>query len=302
MRLKKSIALVIGTLAVPVVYLAASARPASYAAVPQHPHAAKGEAPRATPASAATPLSEPSVAPIAAVSPRAIGSGQSKDSDDSSGHSSYQNGYDDGPRFGIASGQNDSLTMSGTSEDARHVQKLKKSIQGDFIWFQRDEKSYIIRDQATIDRARKFWAPQEELGKKQEALGKQQEALGRQQEELGSKMEQVKVNVPDMTVELDKLKAELKQLNSGATMEEIGRIQSAIGELQSKIGDLQSQAGERQGELGRQQGALGEQQGKLGQQQGELGRQQAELAQKAARQMNELLDEAIAKGIAQPEL
>ena len=55
---------------------------------------------------------------------------------------------------------------------------------GDFIWFERDEKSYVIRDQATIDRAKKFWAPQEELGKKQEALGQQQEALGKQQEEL----------------------------------------------------------------------------------------------------------------------
>ena len=91
--------------------------------------------------------------------------------------------------------------MSGSSEDAHHVQHLKKQIPGDFIWFQRDEKSYIIRDQATIDRARKLWAPQEELGKKQEELGKQQEALGKQQEELGAKMEQVRVNVPDMTAQ-----------------------------------------------------------------------------------------------------
>ena len=48
-------------------------------------------------------------------------------------------------------------------------------------------------------------------------------------------------------------------------------------------------------------GALGEQQGKLGQQQGELGRQQADLAQKATRAMKELLDDAIKRGIAQPE-
>ncbi len=49
-------------------------------------------------------------------------------------------------------------------------------------------------------------------------------------------------------------------------------------------------------------GALGEKQGKLGEQQGELGRQQAELAQKASHQMKLLLEEAIKKGIAQPEL
>jgi len=59
-----------------------------------------------------------------------------------------------------------------------NVEKLRKNIQGDFIWFERDEKSYVIRDQATIDRAKKLWDPQEKLGKKQEELGKQQEALG----------------------------------------------------------------------------------------------------------------------------
>ena len=215
---------------------------------------------------------------------------------------SYAYGFDDEQRFVIVSGKSDSFTMSGTSEDARHVEKLKKQISGDFIWFQRDEKSYIIRDQATVDRARKLWAPQEELGKKQEALGKQQEELGKQQEALGAKMEQVRVNVPDMTAELDKLRAELKQLSSTATMEQIGHIQSEIGELQSKIGDLQSKAGDQQGILGEQMGALGEKQGKLGEEQGELGRQQGELAEKASQQMKALLDEAIAKGIAQLEL
>jgi beta-lactamase regulating signal transducer with metallopeptidase domain len=215
---------------------------------------------------------------------------------------SYHYGYDDDQRFVIVSGKTDSLMMSGSSEDARHVEKLRKNIPGDFIWFQRDEKSYVIRDQGTIDRARKLWAPQEELGKKQQELGKQQEVLGKQQQELGAKMEQIRVNVPDMSAELEKLKAELKQLSSGATTEQVGHIQSEIGDLQSKIGDIQSRAGDQQGKLGEEMGALGEKQGKLGQQQGELGRRQGELAEEASRQMKQLLDDAIAKGIAQPEI
>jgi bla regulator protein blaR1 len=215
---------------------------------------------------------------------------------------SYHYGFDDEQRFVIVSGKTDSFTMSGSSQDAHHVEKLRKNIQGDFIWFQRDEKSYVIRDQATIDRAKKLWEPQQTLGKKQEELGKQQEALGKQQQELGAKMRQIRVNVPDMTAELEKLKAELKQLSSGATVDQVGHIQSEIGELQSKIGNLQSRAGDQQGKLGEEMGALGEQQGKLGEQQGELGRQQGELAREASRQMKDLLDEAITKGIAQPEI
>jgi beta-lactamase regulating signal transducer with metallopeptidase domain len=365
MRLKRSIAVVVLALAVPVVYLAASVHAANKSAdagaaeISQDqtpppprpaPRAQAAPAPAEEPSADAAPPAEPAsqpevapaphavtgaisggvygtppagVAPVAGVAPtNGIAAyppvapmapiamvpppawpGQSAHSRSSSGRGySYAYGYDDDQRFVIVSGKSDSLTMSGSTEDARHVEKLRKTIPGDFIWFERDEKTYIIRDQATIDRARKLWAPQEELGKKQEELGKQQEALGKQQEALGAKMEQIRVNVPDMTVELDKLKAELKKLSSGATVEQVGEIQSEIGDLQSKIGDIQSHAGDQQSKLGEEMGALGEKQGKLGEQQGELGRQQGELAREATKEMKKLLDDAIAKGIAQLEL
>jgi beta-lactamase regulating signal transducer with metallopeptidase domain len=280
--------------------------PAANVSANSRPGPAPAPAVAVAPGVAATaypPMSPPAPrAAVQALMPPAAWSAQSRTERPSHGRGfSYSYGYDDSQRFVIVSGKTDALTMSGTTEDAEHVEKLKKTIPGDFIWFQRDEKSYIVRDQATIDRARKLWDPQEELGRKQEELGKQQEALGKQQEELGARMEQVHVNVPDMTAELDKLKAELKQLSSSATMEQIGHVQSEIGELQSKIGDLQSQAGEQQSKLGDQMGALGEEQGKLGEQQGELGRKQGELAKQASRQMKQLLDEAITKGTAQPE-
>jgi hypothetical protein len=247
----------------------------------------------------AAPIAGPVYPPNAAMAPVASATWRSQSSNRGF---SYHYGYDDEQRFVIVSGKTDSLTMSGSAEDARHVEKLRKLIPGDFIWFQSDEKSYVIRDQATIDRAKKLWDPQEELGKKQEALGKQQEALGKQQEAIGVKMQQVKVNVPDMTADLEKLKAELKQLSTGATVEQVGHIQSEIGELQSKIGEIQSHAGVQQSKLGEEMSALGEQQGRLGEQQGELGRQQGERAREATRQMKQLLDEAVTKGIAQPEL
>jgi len=363
--LQKSIAVVVLTLAVSVVYLAASAHPASanvrsqgaeltpaQTPPPAPRPAAKTQsadtlAPALAPASDAPPASEPpaldetisgtnsegvssmpapavaplppvpritgipiSAAPIAGpvypanavTAPAPPAASTTWRSQSSNRGFSYHYGYDDEQRFVIVSGKTDSLTMSGSAEDARHVEKLRKLIPGDFIWFQSDEKSYVIRDQATIDRAKKLWDPQEELGKKQEALGKQQEALGKQQEAIGAKMQQVRVNVPDMTADLEKLKAELKQLSSGATVEQVGHIQSEIGELQSKIGEIQSDAGVQQSKLGEEMSALGEQQGRLGEQQGELVRQQGERAREATRQMKQLLDDAVTKGIAQPEL
>jgi beta-lactamase regulating signal transducer with metallopeptidase domain len=335
MGLKKSVAAAILVFAVPTIFLAASIRPlhdpialgkqeAQAPLAPAKPSAALAAPNVPLPDGANEPMAPPSqgatvapgvvvisphgitsvapiapmaaLAPVSPIAPRAPFSGQS-------GHSGYSYAYgsDDDERFVIVSGKTDSLTMSGSTQDARHVERLRKQIPGDFIWFQRDEKSYIIRDQATIDRARSFWAPQEELGKKQEELGKQQEALGKQQEALGHKMEQVRVNVPDMTAALDKLKAELKNLGATATQDQLGRIQSEIGELQSRLGDMQSHAGDQQSKVGEEMSALGEQQGKLGEQQGKLGEEQAEAAEKATQKMKALFDEAIKNGKAQPE-
>jgi beta-lactamase regulating signal transducer with metallopeptidase domain len=278
MRFKKSIAVVVVTLALPVVYVAASAQPAIQNAGSKPVEVAPAPAPPVPPSAPRVP--RPPIPP-------------------SSRGSSWR-GNDDGEGFVIVTGHGDSLTLSGSQEDGMRVQELREKIPGDFIWFRRQGKSYIIRDQATVDRAKHFWAPQEELGSQQEELGRQQEALGKQQEELGAKMEQVQVKVPDLTKEMEKLQAELKQLGSSATLDQVGELQSAIGELQGKIGDIQSQAGDQQGKLGEAMGVLGEKQGKLGEQQGELGRQQEGLAQEATRQMKQLLDEAIAKGTAQP--
>jgi beta-lactamase regulating signal transducer with metallopeptidase domain len=321
MNMKKSLAAMILVLAVPVVYLTAAVRPAQVIAAPSNADISQQPAAPPVPASApiggmapeAPVVGVPGVASIAPVAPVAsvastaplapdatamapIGPGAS----DHQGFS-YRYGFDDEERFAIVSGKSESWTMSGSTQDIRHVEKLKRQISGDFIWFQRDEKSYIIRDQATVDRARAFWGPQEELGKKQKELGKQQEALGKKQAELGKQMEQVHVNVPDMTAALDKLKAKMQKLGPTATMEQIGELQSEIGELQSKMGEIQAKAGEQQGKLGEAQGALGEEQGKLGEQQGKLGEQQAELAEKATSEMKDLLDESIKNGTAKPE-
>src|ERR1700683_1296833 len=205
----------------------------------------------------------------------------------------------EGHQFVISSG-NTYISVFGDSESygtdhpSEFVEFLQEKISGDFIWFRRDGKSYLIRDPATIKRAKDFFAAVQELDRKQEGLGEKQEALGKQQEE-------VHVQIPDMTEDLHKLEAELKKLGASGTQEDLGRIQGEIGELQSKLGDLQSVAGEEQGKMGEKQGALGEEQGKLGEMQGELGRQQEEVFKNASRQMKALIDDAVARGLAKPE-
>jgi bla regulator protein blaR1 len=333
--LKKSLALGFALFAAPVVFLAAAVHPAfqiqthtvpppaqvQEAAPPSAPVPAVAPAPAqlATPRALPTPLTTlvapapltpvaapvalaPQVAPMALVAHVARLASLFQDQDSNN----YVFGSYDGETFVISHGKNfiyigrRGMTI-GSSGGSDEVDRLRGKYSGDFIWFRRDGKYFVIRDQATVSRAAGLFAPMQGLEEKQDELGKQQEALGEQQEALSQKMEEVKVAVPDMTADLDRVREKIKQLAAGGTQDELGELQSEIGELQSKIGELQSQAGRHQSEVGRQQGELGRKQGELGRKQGEIGRQQGDLSRKAAREMKSVIDDAVAHGLAKPE-
>jgi len=210
---------------------------------------------------------------------------------------------DGGDRFVIVS-DDAPITMSGNadSQDVEHATTLRNQIKGDFIWFQHDEKSYIIRDQNLVNQAKGYFKPEEDLGQKQQALGKQQQALGDQQRALGEKMRDVHVTVPDLSADMEKLEAQMKQLSaSGGTQQQLGELQRQLGELMRKLGQNQGAAGDQQRQIGEQMRGLGDQQRTLGEQQRDLGRQQRDAARQARDQMRQLLDDAVSKGTAQAE-
>jgi len=215
----------------------------------------------------------------------------------------YIGRYDDGDsRFAIVTKDSDALTMSGDRDDAEHARSLKKKYSGDFIWFQHEEKSYVIDDAATVARAKQLWQPQVDLERQQKDLAKQQEDLAKQEEEAANKIEDMKIKLPDLSAEMQKLEEAMKKLSaSGGTMYELRDLQGEIGELQSQIGEAESGAGREQGAFGRVQGEWGRKMGELGRQLGELGRKQAQLSREASRQMRQLLDDSVAKGLAKPE-
>jgi hypothetical protein len=297
--------------AVPLIYLLAGAQPvaaprfqredgrisaAPALSPPAGPLRAVLQAPAAAPATPAQPPTpaSPKPAPPPAQAPKAPAPPPP-----TAGQWRYPDSDED---VLIFYGQSFSGTGVYRDSDLEHLRALRRASKADIIWFRRNGKAYIIRDAATVERAKEYYAPLRLLEQTQENLAARQNALSAQQEELGKEMEQVRVPVPDLTAELRKLQAQLDQLHKhGATQEELGDLQSALGDLQGKLGEIQSKAGEQQGELGAKQGELGARQGKLGEEQGKLGEQQARLAKEASRKMKALLDDALAKGLAQPE-
>ncbi|MGD0222809.1 MAG: M56 family metallopeptidase [Terriglobia bacterium] len=307
--LRKPAWVALALMAAPVIYLLAGAQPVSAnklhtdgARVPAAaltslaagPVWAEMQAPPPIPSAPGAPAAPAAPRPAPAPAPRAPAPPRPAVSEWKYG--------DSGEPWMFTSGED--FIMGGYWRDieVEPLKALRRESNADFIWFRRNGKAYLIRDAATVQQAKSYWAPQEALGKQQEELGRQQEALGDQQEELGRQMEQVRVEVPDLRAELQKVQAQLDQLHKrGATQEELGDLQGALGDLQGKLGEIQGKAGEKQGEIGAKQGELGARQGKLGEQQGKLGEEQGRLAEEATRKMKGLLDNALAKGLAQPE-
>jgi bla regulator protein blaR1 len=256
-------------------------------------------APAAPPQPASGPLPPPGMlaAGLPLPAPPDVGQGVSASSQNGAG-SSFLDG-DEGPDYAVVSGR--SLFMSGSSGEREEVDALRGKVNGNFIWFRRDAKSYIIQDAGTVTEAALFFQAEQNLGRQQAALGKQQAALGKEQAALGRQMRAVRVQVPeDLVSQLEAVEASIKKLGPTSNQQELGRLQGELGRLQGEIGRLQAYGGRQEGAVGKQMGTLGRQQGELGREQGRLGREQARLARQANREMRRLIDSAFARGLAKP--
>ncbi len=198
-------------------------------------------------------------------------------------------------------------SMSGTGTfrvgDEEHLRALRRASSGDIVWFRREGKAYIIRDPATVQRAKALWeAPNTLLNIQMAGLERRMEKLTSRQDELHKQFEQVRVPVPDLTQDLKNMQTRLEQLHkNGASQEELGELQGSLRELQGKLSELQDEAGGEMGAVGGKQGELGAQQEALGERQYDMAQQQAHELKEIHRKLKTMLDDALAKGLAQPE-
>jgi len=221
--------------------------------------------------------------------------------------SSSRNGYsyyssDDGDSYAVVSGKDQNAHFSGDWHNGE-IEKARAMAHGDFLWFTRDGKSYVVDDPQTVAQIQAMYKPMEDLGRQQQALGEKQRELGEKQRELGQQQRLASIPAPDISREMTELNASINKLQSqknDMTIQDLAELQSKIGQLQGKLGGLQGRIGARQGELGQQQGELGRRQGELGRQQGELGREQGRIAREADIKVKSIIDQSLKDGKARP--
>lgn len=233
-----------GALVLPLLGIAAAGA-AFYA------HARLADAP--LPASAPVVVAETVVArPAAAVA--TVVESAVEVATDAAGARTWRMG-DDGPSYALVRKGQGGFTMSGHMDDVDGVRDAQHAIDGDFIWFRRDGKSWVVRDADTVARARAAWQPAEGLESQMQALNARMkphndrlEALGKRMEALGSVDGS---ETPEMTAASERMHA------LGKRMEALAGRQAALAGQQIGADDAQHRELDRQmQELQAQQQAL----------------------------------------------
>ena len=127
--------------------------------------------------------------------------------------------------YAFVSADSDRLSMSGDSSDVEDIRETRSQVDGDFLWFRRDGKAYVLRDAATVERMRALWAGNAGREAQMQALSEQMEAQSRKIEAVSLRMAAVTSKyhqTPRMQEATDKMQALAEQ-------------QSALAEQQATI-------------------------------------------------------------------
>ena len=191
--------------------------------------------------------------------------------------------------------------------------RIAKNIQGSFIWFERDGKSYVITDPEIVAKAKTLFVAQGDIGQKQAALGKEQAELGRKQGLLAQLQAQAasQVQIPDISKAIAEVQRSVQTLSresaQQSTEQKLNELEARLGQMDEQLARMHEQlaqaheqAGRNADALGHQQDELGRQQDELGRRQDELGREQERAAHETGRKVRAIIDQSFNAGKARP--
>ena len=227
----------------------------------------------------------------------------------------------------------DGYMMSGTTDDIRDIDAAKRRIDGDFLWFRRGGKAYVLRDAATLARVDKAWAGTKVHEAKMRELETRMQPHQQKMETLGKRMEGLHVDfeqTPQMREAeramqaLAKRQRDLAERHRALAMQHVrasdaerGRLdrqaqqldaqQEALNEqMERHSAVLQAQHQRMQGEsarmdaMAREMEAASKPMEAIGKEMEAVGKQIERQAGIAERQTRKLIDEAVRQRLAQP--
>jgi hypothetical protein len=257
----------------------------------------------------------PAVAPVAAVAPAPrVGAIAAVPAVASVTNSSIRTKAGRTPYAMVREGE-DGMTLSGDLDDMHDINIARQHVHGDFLWFRRNGVGYVVPDAALMARARRAWAPAQEVSAKMEALSAQMKPHSERMEALGKQMEQYSSRGEPYSREMEAL---------GKKMEPLARQQAELGLKMQKLAakqmaDQDSEAAmqahevdmqrlqvqmdglsEKMEVLSRQMNVQSEQMRKVHEPMEALGKQMEAISHQADAEVSQVIDAALRDGKAVP--
>jgi hypothetical protein len=211
-----------------------------------------------------------------------------------SGEGRHRNDRPDQDSYVLAMG---SHTMS-TNLDFDAFARMREKRTGDFLWFRRSGKTYLVEDPATLREAQGFFASLRELEPEQEALGRRQEELSDLEQQLDREQDEIENRMERLTGE-DEVEAEsdgdddaefmVTEQTAPPTEEERAAIDHELDELRG-----------RQDALRPRQRELEAKDRELDAVERSLDARESKLEREAEAKLWKLIDASIASGVAKP--
>lgn len=214
------------------------------------------------------------------------------------------------------------ITMTGDSDDSLDVKQLRKHIQGDFLWFRDDGKSWVIQDPQVLARARAAWAPMDKLGEQMDAYGREMDKHGKAMDALGKEMGQAAAGIkPDQAkmhafeVQMNELGRKMGKLSEQMAFAKDGereRLNAQMAGLNAEMSALGAKMGaaaaedsariaeQRMNEVSHRMNEAGKPMNELGRKMNALGKDMERESHAADKTVRALVRDAVARGLAHP--
>jgi bla regulator protein blaR1 len=278
---------------------AVPAAPAAAAVAPAAPAARAAAAAPAPPAASALPAPPPPppAPPAPAPPPPPPPPAPAQFAGLSARHVYIDQGKRGGDGFALL--DDDSIIVTAADADMPSIQRLRAASHDPLLWFRHAGKAYVVRDPATIARARQAYAPTSELAHAQGQLARQQGELARQQGAIARRhaafaREQAALARQQAAIARETVR---DTAGSDAAARDRESRQRELEQQQAKL-EQRQQAAEQA--VASQQRALETRQADLERQQQALERRQQATAQQADQRMQQVLLEALRQGKATP--
>jgi len=196
----------------------------------------------------------------------------------------------------------DSVTINGSNDDLKTIKRLRKTNEP-LLWFRRGDTAYIIRDKNLLARANSIYAPVTELARAQGRLAGQQGNLAGQQAGLAARDASMAQEQAGLARRQAQIATQVAATAGSADDQPADARRAALDAQQREMDSAQTLLEQRhaamESELADQRTALEARQTEIEKQQQRLEQKQQRAGPAAEQAMSQLLDEAIAKGLAQ---